>query len=87
VVNRMTPAIPDSAELKRAKVSAALRRKLVRNAKDFAALKDREARALGKLLSGVGATMRVLCVPELGREPRSVADLAELARRVEVLKT
>jgi anion-transporting ArsA/GET3 family ATPase len=86
VVNRVTPAIPDLDELRRAELPSPLKRKLVRNAMDFAALKARETRALKRLLSEIGTGRQVLCAPELEREPRSLAELAALARRVEPLK-
>jgi anion-transporting ArsA/GET3 family ATPase len=86
VVNRMMPQIPDSAELAGAKISAALKRKLARNLKDFQALKERETRALKELRTGLSSKLRILAAPDLGREPRSLADLAELAQHLELVR-
>src|ERR1700683_160265 len=86
VVNRMMPQIPDSAELRDAKVSVALKRKLTRNLKDFQALKERETRALKELRTGLSPKLRMLAAPGLGREPRSLADLAELANNLEIIR-
>jgi anion-transporting ArsA/GET3 family ATPase len=86
VVNRMMPEIPDSAEIARAKISPSLKRKLARNLKDFEALKQRERHALKALRSGLGAKSLILAAPDLGREPRTLADLANLARSLEVVR-
>ncbi len=55
VVNRIMPEVPDAAEITRAKISPALKRKLSRNLKDFQALKHREAHALKDLRSGLAS--------------------------------
>ncbi len=86
VVNRMMPEIPDSAEIARAKISPALKRKLARNLKDFEALKQRETHALKDLRGGLPAKSRILAARDLGREPRTLADLAEIARSLEVVR-
>jgi anion-transporting ArsA/GET3 family ATPase len=85
VVNRMMPMLPDASELARMKVPAALKRKLSRNLKDFQALKEREMRAMKELRSGLSADSRILSAPDLGREPRSLADLADLARNLQIV--
>ena len=85
VVNRIMPELPDSAEIARAKISPALKRKLSRNLKDFLALKQRETHALKDLRMGLSAKTRILAAPDLGREPRSLADLAEIARSLETI--
>lgn len=85
VVNRTIPEIPDQRELSHAKISAALRKKLARNLKDFAALKERETDALKELRRGLSSKVRILSAPDLGREPRSLADLAEIARSLQVI--
>jgi anion-transporting ArsA/GET3 family ATPase len=85
VVNRTIPEIPGAQELSRAKISAALKKKLTRNLKDFAALKEREMHALKGLRRGVSARTRILLAPDLGREPRSLADLAEIARSLQAI--
>ncbi len=85
VVNRMLPEIPNAAELARAKLSPSLKRKLSRNLKDFKALKQRETRALEDLRGGLTTRSQILASQDLGREPRTLADLAEIARNLEVI--
>ncbi len=85
VVNRIMPEIPEAGEIARAKISPALKRKLARNLKDFQALKQRETHALKNLRSGISAQSLILAAPDLGREPRTLADLAEIARSLEVI--
>ena len=85
VVNRMMPEMPNSAEIAHAKISPALKRKLARNLKDFQALKHREMHALKDLRAGLSAKSRILTAPDLGREPRTLTDLAEIARSLEVI--
>ena len=77
--------MPDSAEISRAKISPALKRKLARNLKDFQALKHRETHALKDLRTGLASKTKILSAPDLGREPRTLADLAELARSLEAI--
>jgi len=84
VVNRVMPELPAASEIARAKISPALKHKLARNLKDFAALKHRETHALKDLRAGLGSKSQILVAPDLGREPRTLADLAELARSLEV---
>jgi len=48
-------------------------------------VKERETRALKELKKGLPAKVRMLSAPDLGREPRSLADLAEIARSLQVL--
>jgi anion-transporting ArsA/GET3 family ATPase len=86
VVNRMMPVMPDASEIARAKISPSLKRKLARNLKDFQALKDRETHALENLRAGLPSKSLILGSPDLGREPRTLADLAELARGFEVMR-
>ncbi len=85
VVNRLMAEIPDAAEITRAKLSPSLKRKLSRNLKDFAALKERETHALKELRGGLSSKSLILGAPDLGREPRTLADLAEIARSLEVI--
>lgn len=85
VVNRMMPAMPKSADIARAKISPALKRKLARNLKDFAALKHRETHALKDLRTGLSAKTAILSARDLGHEPRTLADLAEIAHSFEVI--
>ena len=84
IVNRMMPEVPDSAEIARAKISPSLKRKLARNLKDFQALKQREQHALKDLRAELPSKSLILGAPDLGREPRTLADLAEIARSLEV---
>jgi anion-transporting ArsA/GET3 family ATPase len=86
VVNRIMPEIPDSAEIASAKISPSLKRKLARNLKDFRALKQREMHALKDLRRGLSVKSVILAAPDLGREPRTLADLANLARSLEVVR-
>ncbi len=87
VVNRVIPKIPDSRELSRARLPAALKRKLLRNLRDFEALKAREMRALRELRRGLSSKVRMLSAPDLGREPRTLADLAEIAHNLQAIRT
>ena len=82
VVNRMMPEMPDAAEIARAKISPTLKRKLARNLKDFMALKERETRALKDLREGLASKTKILGAPDLGHEPRTLKDLAEIARSI-----
>jgi hypothetical protein len=59
-----------------------LKRKLKRNLDDFAALRQREASALDRLRDRLPAGTRLIAAPDLGREPRTLADLAEIARNL-----
>ena len=85
IVNRIMPEIPDAAEIARAKIPPALKRKLSRNLKDFAALKQREMHALKDLRAGLSSKSVIFGAPDLGREPRTLTDLAEIARSLEVI--
>lgn len=82
VVNRVAPPMPGKAGLAKVK-PASLQKKLQRNWQDFAALKERETAALNVLkeILPQGATM--LVAPDLGREPRSLQDLADLASSID----
>lgn len=81
VVNRVTPAMGKPPRLAR-ELDPALRRKLGRNWRDFAALKQRETRALAALEALIPAGAELLFAPELGHEVRNLADLAALARAI-----
>jgi len=78
VVNRVMEDLPDEGEIAAAKISPALKRKLRRNRADFAALKEREAISLGALRATLPTGAALMVMPELNREPRMIADLAEL---------
>jgi anion-transporting ArsA/GET3 family ATPase len=78
VVNRVMAELPAAAELERAKIPAALKRKLRRNLADYAALKRRETRSLGVLRTALPADALVVTAAELSHEPHSLADLAAI---------
>jgi anion-transporting ArsA/GET3 family ATPase len=79
VVNRVMAPIPDAAELRQAEIPPALKRKLARNLADFAALKRRETLSVEALRSSLAAETPVVIAPDLGHEPRSLKDLAQMA--------
>jgi anion-transporting ArsA/GET3 family ATPase len=81
-VNRMMAPLPAAPEIAKADLPAALKRKLKRNLDDFGALKRRETAALARLSERVPASTRLIAAPDLGREPRTLADLAEIARNL-----
>jgi len=80
VVNRVIADLPDAAELSSARIAPSLRRKLKRNLADYAALKTREQVSLGTLRASLPADAMLMVAPDLGREPRTIADLAEIGR-------
>ena len=84
VVNRVMAPIPDRASLERLQAPIALKRKLKQNLKDFAALKQRENASLAALRDGLPAQTPLVVAPDLGREPRSISDLAEIAASLHV---
>jgi len=79
-VNRLMTPLPDEAAIASADLPTALKRKLKRNLNDFAALHQRETSALLRLRDNLRAGTRLIAAPDLGREPRTLADLAEIAR-------
>jgi anion-transporting ArsA/GET3 family ATPase len=86
-VNRVLAPLPDASAIARAALPAALKRKLQRNLDDYAALRQRETRALVRLRANLPAATRLIAAPDLGREPRTLADLAEIARSLHLLDT
>jgi anion-transporting ArsA/GET3 family ATPase len=82
VVNRVAPPMPKKSGLSKVNPPA-LRKKADRNWRDFAALKQREAAALGVLREMLPAGATMLVAPDLGREPRSLHDLATIASSIE----
>ncbi len=80
VVNRVIAELPDAAELSSARVAPPLKRKLKRNLADYAALKTREQVSLGALRNSLPRGAVLMVAPDLGREPRTIADLAEIGR-------
>ncbi|MGH7949028.1 MAG: ArsA family ATPase, partial [Candidatus Binataceae bacterium] len=83
VVNRVMPELPNANELRTARVAEALKRKLLQNLRDYQTLKRREARSLKRLRDALRGDARLLIAPELGREPRKLTDLLELAQSLE----
>ena len=81
-VNRMMAPMPAASTIANADLPAALKRKLKRNLDDFAALKRRETAALDRLRERVPAGTRLIAAPDLGREPRTLVDLVEIARNL-----
>ena len=82
VVNRVLADLPDAAELAKAHVAPALKKKLKRNLADYAALKEREEVSLNALRESLPEGAMLIVAPDLGREPRTIADLAEIGRRI-----
>ena len=82
MVNRVTPPMPDQLRLGKVK-PAGLQNKLRRNWRDFAALKERETASLRVLGEMLPAGVTMLSAPDLGREPRSLRDLADIAGIIE----
>jgi anion-transporting ArsA/GET3 family ATPase len=83
VVNRVMPELPNADELRTARIPEVLKRKLLRNLRDYQALKRREARSLKQLRDALRGDARLLIAPDLGREPKKLTDLAELAQSIE----
>jgi anion-transporting ArsA/GET3 family ATPase len=81
-VNRITAPIPDASEIERAELPAALKRKLRRNLSDYAELKRRENASIDQLREHLPAGAPIIIAPDLGREPRTLEDLAEIATRL-----
>lgn len=85
IVNRTMPPIASAAQIARAAIPPALKRKLMRAAEDFAALHRREAAAIASLRAGLPAGFELLTVPDLGHEPAELADLARLGQSLAIL--
>jgi anion-transporting ArsA/GET3 family ATPase len=82
VVNRVLAELPDDSELRSAHIAPALKKKLRRNLADYAALKTREEVSLSALRDSLPAGAVLMVAPDLGREPRTIADLAEIGRTI-----
>jgi anion-transporting ArsA/GET3 family ATPase len=82
VINRAMGELPAAADLERARIPAALRRKLRRNLADYSALKRREADSLAHLRAAMPPGAAMLLAHELDHQPRRVADLAALGREL-----
>jgi anion-transporting ArsA/GET3 family ATPase len=80
VVNRVLAELPDAAELASARIAPSLKKKLKRNLADYAALKTREEVSLSAIRDSLPAGAVLMVAPDLGREPRTIADLAEIGR-------
>jgi anion-transporting ArsA/GET3 family ATPase len=80
VVNRVLARLPDAAELASAHVAPSLKKKLKRNLDDYSALKTREDASLSAIRDLLPAGAVLMVAPDLGREPRTIADLAEIGR-------
>src|SRR5208282_1794773 len=80
VVNRVIAELPDAAELSSARIAPSLKRKLKRNLADYAALKTREEVSLSALRNSLPGGAVLMVAPDLGRESRTIADLAEIGR-------
>ncbi|HVA79972.1 MAG TPA: ArsA-related P-loop ATPase [Candidatus Binataceae bacterium] len=82
IVNRVMPELPDAAEIERARIPIALKRKLRRNLEDYRALKTRELISFDTLRAAMPADAALMVAPELEHEPRSLADLAQIGARI-----
>jgi anion-transporting ArsA/GET3 family ATPase len=82
VVNRVLADLPDAAELASAHIAPSLRKKLKRNLADYAALKTREEVSLSALRDSLPAGAVMMVAHDLGREPRTIGDLAEIGRSI-----
>ena len=85
IVNRTLPATVSAEHIARAPLAPALRRKLARAAEEFAALHQRETAAIASLRAGGPAELKLLAMPDLGREPAELADLARLGQSLAIL--
>src|SRR5262249_36048874 len=74
IVKRVMPPLPELDEVQRARLPAALKRKLERNLTDFSALKAREAAWLAPLRE-LARGVPMLAAPDLGDEPGNLKDL------------
>jgi len=82
IVNRAMGELPDARGIARAKLPAALKRKLRKNLEDHAALKTRETISFDTLRKELPLTAGLLLAPELDHEPRSLSDLAQIATQI-----
>lgn len=82
IVNRTMRELPDGLEIERAKMPAALKRKLRQNLTDYAALKTREAISFDALRAAMPSGATLLLAPELDHEPRTLSDLAQIGAQI-----
>jgi anion-transporting ArsA/GET3 family ATPase len=85
-INRLMPALPDRAALASTAIGPALKRKLARNLDDYTALQAREAGAIAALRAVLPAGVPLIAAPDLGHEPRTIADLAAIARSMHAVE-
>ncbi len=85
IVNRTLPVMPTAEEIARARIKPPLRRKLVRTAHEFAAVRQRETDAIAALRAALPAGVPLLKLPDLGREPATLADLAAIGEALTIL--
>jgi anion-transporting ArsA/GET3 family ATPase len=78
IVNRVMAELPDDSDLDAVKLPAGLKRKVRRNLADYRSLKYREQTSLATLRDAIPENAQIMVAPDLGREPRSIADLAEI---------
>jgi anion-transporting ArsA/GET3 family ATPase len=78
IVNRVMTDLPDDSDLDTVKLPAGLKRKLRRNLADYRALKYREQSSLEALRDAIPENARIMVAPDLGHEPQTIADLAEI---------
>jgi hypothetical protein len=81
----MLPAMPSAEQVARAALAPALKRKLVRAAREFEALRAREAAAIASLRASGAGGLKLFAVPDLGREPAELADLLRLGHSLTIL--
>jgi anion-transporting ArsA/GET3 family ATPase len=78
-VNRTLAPIAEPSELEHAGIPETLKRKLLRNLADFTALKRRELVSIEALRRTLSSATPLIIAPDLGHEPRTLHDLAEIA--------
>jgi anion-transporting ArsA/GET3 family ATPase len=81
-VNRMMAPLPAASTIANADLPASLKRKVKRNLDDLGKLQRRETAALARLREMLPAGARLIVASDLGREPRTLADLSEIARNL-----
>ena len=84
IVNRTLPKLPKSSELDRLALSSELVQKLKRNLRDFAALRARQDLSVESIRGALAPEVAIVAAPDLGHEPRELADLLEIARNLKV---
>jgi anion-transporting ArsA/GET3 family ATPase len=85
IVNRTMPAMPSAEQVARAALAPAVKRKLARAGREFAALREREAAAIASLRARGPGGLKLLAMPDLGREPAELTDLLRLGQSLAIL--